>query len=356
MDIKKITAVICSGALFTACFNISAGAEEETEPITIMAVGDSITDGYGTEGSYRKFLYHELEQSGYSVDMVGPNASWGDGQYTSSDGETFIYDASHCGFSGYAIEEYPGRNGILETIRTGNYLSEYRPDIVILQIGTNDIIDNHEIDTAGERLDTLVTYILDNISDDSALFVTTIPELEPNRAGVYDWFSNYRHSADWQTSYSDEEAAASVSAQIENYNTQVKKLVSAKQDEGISNIYFGDIHSTITDTAAQLGDGVHPNNYGYYEMGQYWTGILLDYLGGNNHTPPVTEPEPSVIPGLLYGDVNPDYKLDSLDIVLLQQYLLGTAEKINYQYSDLDGNGTVNIADLILLKRDILAA
>ena len=33
---------------------------ENNEAIKIMCVGDSITDGFGIPGSYRKFLYHGL--------------------------------------------------------------------------------------------------------------------------------------------------------------------------------------------------------------------------------------------------------------------------------------------------------
>ncbi|MBQ3566902.1 MAG: hypothetical protein IJA12_06960 [Oscillospiraceae bacterium] len=287
-----LTAAVCSvSAVMT--YGITSGVAEET--IKIMSIGDSITDGYGTDGSYRKFLYHNLTESGYSIDMVGPNWSWGDATYSdSTTGDNFTYDAAHCGYSGYAIKEYSGRSGILETIQSGNYLSQYTPDIVILQIGTNDVIDNHEIDSAGERLDVLASYILENISSDSALFITTIPDLEPNRADVYSWFGNYRHSADWQTYYSDEEAAAYVKQQIDNYNAQVKKLVEEKQAAGVSNIYYGNVNSAVTDVTTQLKDGVHPNDVGYKLMGEYWTGVIGAYLSGE--TPEVTEPSTEPTP------------------------------------------------------------
>ena len=45
--------------------------EGNNETIKIMWVGDSITDGYGIPGSYRKFLYHGLTQKGYNIDMIG---------------------------------------------------------------------------------------------------------------------------------------------------------------------------------------------------------------------------------------------------------------------------------------------
>lgn len=391
MKFNKTAGFLCSSALLLSFAGMycTADAAETKDTVRIMSIGDSITDGYGTEGSYRKFLCHELTEAGYTVDMVGPNASWGDAEYTGSDGEKFTYDPAHCGYSGYAIEEYPGRNGIRETITKGGYLAEYKPDIVILQIGTNDIIDNHEIDTAGKRLDTLVTYILDNISEDSALFVTTIPDLEPNREDVYQWFANYRHSADWQTQYSDEDAAKTVSAQIINYNSQVSALVESKKNSGVKNIYFGDVHSAVTDTAAQLKDGVHPNDEGYKAMGEYWTGKLLAYLGGTSSdpsdNPPVQTPteqppaenppsetpteqpsdtppaelpaeQPSAEPELIFGDVNGDKAVNAIDFILLQKYMLGSEdiEGFNISGSDLNGDGAVTILDFIKLKETLL--
>ena len=347
MNIKKTISLVCSMAVFSNlffCFNLSISAEEDS--IKILSIGDSITDGYGTDGSYRKFLYKELTGCGYSIDMTGPNWSWGDAEYTDDvTGEKFSYDAAHCGYSGYAIEEYPGRNGIYETITSGNYLSEYTPDIVILQIGTNDIIDNHEIDDAGNRLDTLVSYILDNISSDDALFVTTIPDLEPNRSEVYPWFSNYRHSSDWTVEYSDEEVEKAVYEQIDNYNEQVRELVKGKQESGVNNIFLGEINGVIDDVKTQLKDGVHPNDIGYKLMGEYWADQLKTYLGGNIE-----------VPETIFGDANDDGSVSSLDLTVIQNYLLNISEisskqKVN---SDINGDNSINIVDLILLKKILI--
>lgn len=281
-NIKKAAAIAVSAAVVCGIsVNAVNAAESDSKTTKILCIGDSITDGYGTDGSYRKFLYHNLTESGYSIDMTGPNWSWGDASYTDEEtGATFSYDAAHCGYSGYAIKEYPGRNGILETVQNGDYLTVYSPDVVILQIGTNDVIDNHELDKADERLETLVDYIVENISSESDLFVTTIPYLDPNRSDVYSWFSNYRHSSDWQTNYSDDEVEVNVKNAVDGYNSTVKKVVEKVQSEGVKNIHFADVNSAVTDVKTQLKDGVHPNNTGYKLMGNYWTGVMKQYLSG----------------------------------------------------------------------------
>ena len=51
---------------FTSILN-----SENNPEIKIMCIGDSITDGFGIEGSYRKFLYNGLTKKGYNINMIG---------------------------------------------------------------------------------------------------------------------------------------------------------------------------------------------------------------------------------------------------------------------------------------------
>ena len=411
MNLKKIKAVVCAAVCGVATAVLPFVQQKEDAEIfadstvKIMGVGDSITNGYGTDGSYRKFLYKNLTDKGYSIDMVGPEWNWGDASYTDEEtGETFTYDPAHCGYSGYSTVNFPGRNGIMETLQSNNALSTYNPDIVILQIGTNDVIDNYEIDKAGDRLTQVVSYILSNISSSSALFVTTIPDLDPNRSDVYSWFGNYRHSSDWQTQYSDEQAEKWVHENVASYNKQVKQVVEAKQAAGVKNIYYGDVNSAITDVKTQLKDGVHPNNKGYKLMGNYWTNIVDSYLSGE--TQPATDPTPAVTTTTtpevttttttttmttttttevttttsattttaetttvttapvteetttqpiqhehIVGDVNDDGVCDIRDVVLLSKQLL-CLEPVTW-YGDITSDGRINVFDLIMLKRAV---
>lgn len=292
---KFISAVSAAVMVMTSAtaVDISDGkAEAADEMIKIMCIGDSITDGYVNDylGSYRKFIYHNLTEKGYSVDMVGSKSSGGwTPEYTdSATGESFTFDNDYTGYSGYSIQNYSGRSGIYELLQETDCLRGESPDIVTLQIGTNDMIDNHEMDTAVDRLEVVVDYILENIPADSTLFLSTIPNVDPNRSDVYSWFGNYRHSADWQTQYSDEEAEAAIMQTIADYNADIAALVEKKQTQG-RNVYLSDAPGAIADVKTQLFDGVHPNNDGYRAMGDSWTAILEEYLTGNMPSyPPVT--------------------------------------------------------------------
>ena len=54
------------------------------------------------------------------------------------------------------------------------------------------------------------------------------------------------------------------------------------------------------------------------------------------------------------GDVNVDGVIDTRDVVSLQKYLLGKESRIYPDPADLDDDGTVDIFDMGLLKRDVI--
>ena len=381
MKTQHVFSAITAAALTAAGFAGGAlpaqtGAAENH--VTVMCIGDSITDGYGTAGSYRKFLYHGLTENGYSVEMTGDSGENGTyfSTYTDADGTSFQYDDDHSGHSGYSILSYNGRSGIYEQIKSSDCLAKYQPDIVILQIGTNDAIDNHELSTAGERLEVLIRYILGELPDGAQLFVTEIPDVQPNRSDVYTWFNGYRYSETWEER-SDAETAALVKAGFDLYNQKLTGTVRALMQE-FDNISLCHVNSTLTDLDAQLKDGVHPNDAGYARMGAYWTEQLTQYLSGavqqtdvttstattttttstettttttstttvtnlTGHTPllPVT------------GDVDGDGTAALADAVLLQKFLVGKGTLTDAQMiaADLDSNMHINAKDLTLLKR-----
>ena len=250
--------------------------KENKEPIKIMCIGDSITDGYGVPGSYRKFLYHSLTEKGFKIDMVGSKSGTITIYTNETSGETFEYDDDNTGYSTYTIKAYTGRNGIYETLVDTNCLSK-KPDIVILQIGTNNIIDNHDQDENNKDFESLLDYILENIPSTSMLFVTTIPNVDPNREEVYSWFSNYRHSPDWKTLYTDEVAKMKVDLALKIFNSDITSIINLKEKLG-KNIRYANINSVLSDVKSQLKDGVHPNEFGYKLMGDYWSEIIYKYL------------------------------------------------------------------------------
>jgi len=286
-----ITSSICMLANTFSICSIPVSAEDSVNDVKIMSLGDSITDGYWTTGGYRKYMYHELELMGYTnIDMVGAK-----GNNSSSfeyNGETVSYDDNYSGYSGYAIQkmtEKEYREGILETIQGTwfddgkNMIQSYNPDIVLLQIGTNDILSGYN-EGITERLENLANVILSYMTDPTdILYVSTIPDIDAIMRA--DWLGAYGINAWSSTDEEKQQLKITVQECIDSYNKSIYNMVSEMQKEG-KQIKFADINSVI-DYQTDLYDGVHPNEQGYEKMGKYWADIIDSELNGN--TPPVSE-------------------------------------------------------------------
>lgn len=235
-----------------------------TDTVKIMAMGDSITDGYQySQDGYRKYFYHKLVDGiGYSIDMVGnktQNNSAAEQSYAFEDG-TFTYDAHNEGYSGYSIVSYGGRTGLYETINSSDTVKTNDPDIVLLMIGTNDILDTYDISNVQSRLETLVNEIFDQKSD-VTLIIMSPPPIDST---VESWVP------------AQETANASINSCIE----AIEEIVAAKKELGLSCEYV-DINSLFNgkdDYTEYLEDYCHPNENGYKLMGEYLADVVHTYL------------------------------------------------------------------------------
>ena len=285
-----IAAVTGLSSLAVGTVSAAPAAAGDTEAVKILSLGDSITDGYWTSGAYRKYMYHDLEQMGYNIDMVGPKG--GNSNTFTYNGQSVSYDDNNAGYSGYAIQEMTTkehRSGILETIQATwyngqNMIAAYQPDIVLLQIGTNDILSNYN-DGITDRLENLVNVILQDLDADSTVFVSTIPDIDAYTRA--DWLGSYGINAWGSTQEEKDQLMETVTGCIDTYNTSIYNLVLKMQSEG-KNVQFADINSVV-DYQTDLHDGVHPNEAGYENMGNYWAGLLNDFFQSNGTNPkPVT--------------------------------------------------------------------
>ena len=285
-----IAAVTGLSSLAVGTVSAAPAAAENAEAVKILSLGDSITDGYWTSGAYRKYMYHDLEQMGYNIDMVGPKG--GNSNTFTYNGQSVSYDDNNAGYSGYAIQEMTTkehRSGILETIQGTwyngqNMIAAYQPDIVLLQIGTNDILSNYN-DGITDRLENLVNVILQDLDSDSTVFVSTIPDIDAYTRA--DWLGSYGINAWGSTQEEKDQLMETVTGCIDTYNTSIYNLVLKMQSEG-KNVQFADINSVV-DYQTDLHDGVHPNEAGYENMGNYWAGLLNDFFQNHGTNPkPVT--------------------------------------------------------------------
>ena len=244
-----------------------------SQKIKIMCMGDSITFGYRVPGSYRKFLYHNLISKGYKIKMVGAQNNKFEKYYYNNDNPSdyFEYQDDNSGFSAYTICAHKNRKGLLEKLKETKCLN-LKPDIIILLIGTNNVMDNIDFDLTINNFISLIEYILNNMNKNSILFINTIPDMDPNHETNYNWFPYYR-----KENIDDIEVKNDVNNNVKKYNNKIKEIIEDYRNKNY-NIRIEDLNPIIKDLDNLFIDGIHPNNNGYKIIGEFWTEIIDKYL------------------------------------------------------------------------------
>ena len=334
--IRKTAAAAAAAFLMLNPAGVPAQAADE-KPLALMCLGDSITDGFWMQGGYRNTLCSLITEAGYAdaVDFVGPN--WGGSGY----------DPQHAGYSGYSIDNIAqedsisgGRIGISSFI--DKLLADHHPDVVFMQIGTNDILSLYDLEHFGERLEKLTDTILAALPADGILYLATLPVMDANN---HLYISEYFFTVE------------SMDQAVESCNAQIRAIAQKKQAEG-KPIRLAEINKVLTKD--DLFDGVHPSEAGYAKMGQFWFQTLNDYRSGAAQTAQTTEPvqttettQTTVPAQPQKGDVNLDGVQSIADAVTLAKALTTeiTLTEDQAVQADMDENRKINAVDLTLLKR-----
>ena len=54
------------------------------------------------------------------------------------------------------------------------------------------------------------------------------------------------------------------------------------------------------------------------------------------------------------GDINADGQFNAADVIMMQKYLIGDGDLIDWKVGDLSKDNVINIFDMILIKRNLL--
>ncbi|MFD3942009.1 FG-GAP-like repeat-containing protein [Streptomyces sp. NPDC058579] len=217
-------------------------AASRNTDVRMLPLGDSITYGVGAAGgsSYRARLWDFLADDVNSLDFVGSLKS-GQGP-----------DRDHEGHKGLRIDQ-------IDDLATCT-VSRYRPNVVTLHIGTNDMNGNHQVDQAPARLRGLVDRILKLAPEATVLVATLVPSSTPE-----------------------------VNERIKRYNAQIPGIVDDFRAAG-RHVRLVDMNAV---TVADLNDWVHPKASGYEKMvDAFYTGIHAAISDGWIARPRTQNPAP----------------------------------------------------------------
>lgn len=214
-------------------------------PVRIMPLGNSITYDENSQDktnprpvgdriAYRYSLFQLLQGAGYYFDFVGSENS----------GNNYFQDPEYddnAGFPGIETWQltglistgYNAKTGV--TVTQGPYLQSYPADIILLHIGTNNLIES--------------------ASDVEAL-LDTLRSHDPHVIILVARIINRRTHHPLTTTFND----------------HVESMVHARGDARIIMVDMetGANINYLTDMA----DNLHPNPAGYYKMGQKWFGAI----------------------------------------------------------------------------------
>ncbi|WP_405014631.1 ricin-type beta-trefoil lectin domain protein [Kitasatospora sp. NBC_01539] len=199
---------------------VHAAALAATTALRLEPLGDSLT--YGSHSSagngYRQPLWNALTAAGYRLDFVG------------SVREGTMADADNTGLPGWRIDA-------IASITDGS-LATYKPNVVTLMAGTNDLVQKHDVSTAPDRLSALVDRILADDPGVTVLVANLIASTNPD-----------------------------VAAAEPAYNAAIPPMVRTRQSAG-KHVQFVDMGAVTT---ADLVDPEHPGDAGYRKMADAWS-------------------------------------------------------------------------------------
>lgn len=184
--------------------------------VRIMPLGDSNTTGT-VGGGYRTDLYQLLASDGEAPDFVGSNLG----------GPDSLPDKNHEGHGGWTIAQIDA-NAVA-------WLRTYRPDLVLLQIGTNDMKTEATAAGAPARLAALLDKMLD-ADPRVRILLATIPPIRD----------------------------AARQRRVEAFNRAVASIAA-----GRDRVSYVDVYGAVVQPG-DFGDAVHPTRAGYSKIALRW--------------------------------------------------------------------------------------
>jgi lysophospholipase L1-like esterase len=221
---KLITAAIAAAIAITGIATDAANRPRAAtiDYLNVMPLGDSITRGHGDPAwnGYRYDLQQRLAGVGLNPNFVGP---WTDGT---------MGDNNHAGISGARIDQI--------SVAIPQLIADYQPEVVLLMLGTNDIGQRYELDTAVSRLQALI-YRIRPPGNPGAIrvFVASVPQFRDASNDPY----------------------------VDAYNNAVHAMVDAL---GSSYVSYVPQEIVGDDPDLELYDNVHPNACGYARISWVW--------------------------------------------------------------------------------------
>lgn len=190
--------------------------------VRILPLGDSITDGLDDAGAYRVELWRELEAAGAHDLFVG----------SAQNGPPSLGERHHEGHPGFRIDHIAAH--------LDAWIAAAQPDLVLLMIGTNDVLQAYDLPHAPARLAALVDRILALRPTARVLLATLPPDAAAER-------------------------------QTLELNRAIPAIAAARP-----RVTLVDLHAALAGTPGLFPPGnCHPTLQGHRRIGELWAAAVL---------------------------------------------------------------------------------
>lgn len=200
----------------------------------VLPLGDSITRGFGGTVSYRGPLAAALDARGCAYDFVGTLQLVQNNAIPS-----VFFDWDHEGHGGFTTGQI--------LVELSNYLEGNAPDIALLHLGTNDLLQAVDIATSEENLSDIIEVLRSENPRVVILLAEIIPGSDPRLSTV------------------------------SQYNEAVRRVASAR-DSATSPVVLVDQFTGFDTGSLLTGDGIHPTAAGDDRIAERWLQALTPRL------------------------------------------------------------------------------
>jgi hypothetical protein len=209
-------------------------------PIRILPLGDSITQADANHLGYRYRLWVKLVDAGIDFDFVGSLRSnhLGNPQWPLH--KDRLFDRDHEGHWGWRADEILGGPAEQEKNSLSEWLKGYTPDIVLMHLGSNDVLQYQDVAGTAKEL----RQIIKALRADNPHVIILLAKLIPTRAPP-------------------------INARIEELNAQIAKI-PASMGTAESPVIIVDQYSGFRAEDIDASDWIHPTRSGEDKMAAKW--------------------------------------------------------------------------------------
>lgn len=211
---------------------------KQQKKITIMGMGDSITEGGNSFTCYLYPLWEKLYAAGYETDFIGPRKS-----------KNRLGTLDHCGFGGKTVE-------FLDSL-TDSIYKKYPADIVLLHAGHNHFVEQKPVAGMIASYKSIIGKIK-KINPKACILIAKV--IESGKLPKYSY--------------------------IPELNKEIEDMVDSMNDK---NVRLVDMAEKFDWTRHTIKDKVHPNAEGADIMASVWLEELKKVL-----PKPKTEYKPEI--------------------------------------------------------------